>query len=91
MGQIYVVYWTQSGNTKSMTDVIGQGTAEAEKSIVLFGLTEGERRTVDRDRLDRMSVAGTTGLNGKGLIYQEMPDDSAIVDCVNLRKQLAVI
>lgn len=37
MGQIYVVYWTQSGNTKSMTDVIGQGTAEAEKSIVLFG------------------------------------------------------
>lgn len=46
---------------------------------------------MDRDRLDRMSVAGTTGLNGKGLIYQEMPDDSAIVDCVNLRKQLAVI
>ena len=31
MDKIYVVYWSQSGNTQAMAEAVGQGIAEAGK------------------------------------------------------------
>lgn len=40
MDKIYVVYWTQSGNTKAMADAIGQGITEAGKEAAVVDVSE---------------------------------------------------
>lgn len=39
MDKIYVVYWTQTGNTKAMADAIGQGITEAGKEAVVVDVS----------------------------------------------------
>lgn len=40
MSKIYVVYWTQTGNTKAMADAIGQGITEAGKEAAVVDVSQ---------------------------------------------------
>jgi flavodoxin short chain len=59
------------------------------KTIALFGSYGWGDGQWMRDWVDRMKAAGADILNGEGLIFQELPDDSALAECNNLGKQLA--
>ena len=61
------------------------------KTIALFGSYGWGDGEWMRNWVERMQAAGATVLNGEGLICQEIPDDDAIAECVNLGKQLAEI
>ena len=39
MDKIYVVYWSQSGNTQAMAEAIGQGITEAGKEAVVIDVS----------------------------------------------------
>lgn len=40
MDKIYVIYWSQSGNTKAMAEAIGKGVADAGKEAVVLEVSE---------------------------------------------------
>lgn len=143
MDKIYVVYWSQSGNTAAMAQAIGEGITECGKEAVVVDvssasledlkaarvfalgcpamgaevLEEGEMEPFVcdvegfaagkkialfgsygwgdgqwmRDWEERMTGAGATLVGGEGLICHETPDDSMLVECRALGKQLAGI
>lgn len=51
MEEIYVVYWTQSGNTKAMADAIGNGINKAGKQALILDVSN-----VDLDELKKVKV-----------------------------------
>lgn len=61
------------------------------KTIALFGSYGWGDGQWMRDWEDRMTAAGATVLNGKGLICNEAPDADAIAECEELGKQLAAL
>ena len=77
MDKIYVVYWSQSGNTQAMAEAVGS-----------YGWGDGQWM---RDWVDRMSSAGANVLNGEGVICKEAPDDEAVAACTDLGRQLAAV
>lgn len=86
MDKIYVIYWSQSGNTQAMAEAVSGG-----KQVALFGSYGWGNGSWMRDWADRMSGCGATVLNGEGLICQETPDEAALAECEALGKQLAAI
>lgn len=42
MDKIYIVFWSQSGNTEAMANAIGDGVKEAGKEAVLLAPTEAK-------------------------------------------------
>ena len=141
MDKVYVVYWSQSGNTQAMAEAVGKGITEAGKEAVVvdvsnaslddlkqakafalgcpamgaevleeaemepfvgevegfasgkkiglfgsYGWGDGEWM---REWVDRMIAEGANVLNGEGVICQETPDETALVECSSLGKQLA--
>ena len=39
MDKIYVVYWSQSGNTQAMAEAVGQGIKDAGKDAVVVDVS----------------------------------------------------
>ena len=59
------------------------------KKLSLFGSYGWGDGQWMRDWEERMSEAGSTVLNGEGLICQEMPDEAVLEECRELGKQIA--
>ena len=78
MDKIYVVFWTQGGNTQAMAEAIGEGIREAGKEAEVVFVTGAD-----------MEAAGATVLNGEGLICHETPDEDGLNACRELGRQLA--
>ena len=139
MSKIAVVYWSGTGNTKSMADAIAKGAKDAGSEVDIFDAVDfsadnlsdynaiafgcpsmgGEELEADefepvfescKPNLGSMPVAlfGSYGwgdgewmrnwasdcssnninLVSEGLIVNEMPGDSDLIDCENLGKSL---
>ena len=51
MDKIYVVYWSQSGNTESMANAVGEGITEAGKEAVVVNVSD-----ISADELAQVNV-----------------------------------
>lgn len=51
MEKIYVVFWSQSGNTESMANVVGEGITEAGKEAVVVNVSD-----ISADELAQVNV-----------------------------------
>ena len=100
MDKIYVVFWTQSGNTPAMgAEVLEESEMEPfvmavetfakGKKIALFGSYGWGDGQWMRDWTERMQSAGAEIVGGEGLICNETPDEEALEECRELGKQLA--
>ena len=92
MNKIYVVYWSQTGNTQAMAEAVGRGIVDAVisgKQIGLFGSYGwGDGRWM-RDWQERVTADGASVIGKEGVIAQEAPDDGVVEACCNLGKALA--
>lgn len=104
MDKIYIVFWTQGGNTGAMAAAVGEGVKEAGKEAVFLSPSDISGKKVAlfgsygwgdgqwmRDWEDRMNAAGATLIGGQGVIAHEAPGDEEIQACKELGKALAGI
>ena len=99
MNQILIVYWSGTGNTAAMAEMVASGIREAGKepaeknvsgkTIGLFGSYGWGDGQWMRDWSDRMKQAGAYVLGGEDAICCGAPDASAEEALKELGRQLA--
>lgn len=69
MDKIYVIYWSQTGNTKEMAEAIGQGIQEAGKQAEILDVSSA---SLDELKKAKVFVLGCPAMGAEVLEEAEM-------------------
>ena len=97
MKDIYVIYWSGTGNTEAMAKAVGEGiesggahpvVMEVGKTVGLFGSYDWGDGEWMRIWAKRMEDAGAK-VAGQGVTTNNAPDEEALGACRELGEKLA--
>ena len=87
MDKVYVIYWTQSGNTGAMASAIGEGVKEAGKELILLSPIEAD---VNDLKLLPAFAMGCPAMGDEVLEETEMEPFVEQVEAIASGKQVAL-
>ncbi len=90
MDKVYVVYWSQTGNTETMAQAVGKGAEAAGKEASVVAVSD-ITADVLKDLPGFALGCPATVVDGEGVIANEAPDEEALSKCEELGKKLAAL
>ena len=87
MDKIYVVYWSQSGNTAAMADAVGQGITEAGKEAEVIEVSSA---SLDALKEEKAFALGCPAMGAEVLEESEMEPFVAEVESFAAGKTIAL-
>lgn len=87
MDKIYVVYWSQSGNTEAMAEAVGQGIAKAGKEAEVISVGNA---SVERLKDAKAFAMGCPAMGAEVLEEDEMEPFVAEVEKIATGKTIAL-
>lgn len=87
MEEIYVVYWSQSGNTKAMADAIGDGIIKAGKDAVIVDVSKVE---IEKLKSAKAFAMGCPAMGSEVLEESEMEPFVEMVESFVSGKTIAL-
>lgn len=87
MEEIYVVYWSQTGNTKEMAEAVGEGIREAGKNAKVV---EVSKVTADTLKAADVFALGCPAMGAEVLEEEEMEPFVAEVEAFCAGKKIAL-
>ena len=87
LDKIYVVYWSQSGNTAAMADAVGQGITEAGKEAEVIEVSSA---SLDALKEEKAFALGCPAMGAEVLEESEMEPFVAEVESFAAGKTIAL-
>lgn len=79
---ISIVYWSGTGNTKSMAEAVAKGAGTEGAKVKLMEVSAADAKS-------RMKAPGAVLIGGEGIIANEVPDDETLLKLEEAGRELA--